>query len=376
MALLAGVFAATFAFCSPFSDAFRRVPLSATRQAILRTPATSEAVLMSAATESGEDAPATAELMLTTVRNDASGADARRGIFRFTSETPGVGVGRDATMLENVKQVGDDLFQGTMITEDELKRRIVAESRKLMFFIHGFNVQSGGMLGSSKDMQEEFDKNRAQEVLVVPVHWACGDRLGILRDYDSDQRVAVTTADAVSRLFLEDSELLPKLKEKGLNVVAHSMGNRVLRFVGKKTAPSSEWDLVKLDDASASLHDAAPEGLRARQSLFDNIFLVAADVPCDVMEEDEAIESGFASLSVLAEKLHVLHAFDDLALQASRGVNRSPRRLGTSGPTRMWSKMNNVAVHNCNRWNGKKDWLIGHGYQAVPQVVDYYLRHM
>ena len=85
-----------------------------------------------------------------------------------------------------------------------------------------------------------------------------------------------------------------------LNVVAHSMGNRVLRYVGKSAVV--DWDRDALQSGS-SLLDAAvpPEGSNIHEHLFDNIFFVAADIPATVFdaptdrEEEEQSEHARAT---------------------------------------------------------------------------------
>ena len=104
-----------------------------------------------------------------------------------------------------------------------------------------------------------------------------------------------------------------------LNLVAHSMGNRVLRCMGKVAVPVGAcWDRDVLQSDSCLLLDAAPAGLKNDKHLFDNIFFVAANIPATVFDapadgqEDEqsehALKSGIAALAVMTKRMHVLHA--------------------------------------------------------------------
>lgn len=167
-----------------------------------------------------------------------------------------------------------------------------------------------------------------------------------------------------------------------------------------------------------TLLDAAPQGLKNNQDLFENLFFVAADIPDTVFmsptdgtpetddeQTDHALRSGIAALSVMSKRMHVLHANDsepctDMALNASITQNHGNGRLGAFGPfdagkpAQVWKAVSdmldrkegagesaedlylNVYVQACAKWNHKADPLLGHRYQAAPETVQYYLKHM
>ena len=165
-----------------------------------------------------------------------------------------------------------------------------------------------------------------------------------------------------------------------------------------------------------SLFDAAPQGLKKNNDLFENLFFVAADIPDtafmsptdgtpekpDDEQTDHALTSGIAALSVMSKRMHVLHANDspapctDVALDASITQNHGNGRLGAFGPfdagkpAKVWQAVSdmldpkkgadkdmylNVYVQAC-AWNHRADPLLGHRYQAAPETVQYYLKHM
>ena len=162
------------------------------------------------------------------------------------------------------------------------------------------------------------------------------------------------------------------------------------------------------------LLDAAPQGLKDTKDLFENLFFVAADIPDTVFmsptdgtpetndeQTDHALKSGIAALSVMSKRMHVLHANDspglctDMALNASITQNHGNGRLGAFGPfdegkpAKVWEAVSNmldckegaadpylnVYVQAC-AWNHSADGLLGHRYQAAPETVQYYLKHM
>ena len=281
------------------------------------------------------------------------------------------------------------------------------------------------MVDGTHKMQENFTK-QGGEALVVPVDWACSDKFRPDKAYYEDQE----SAEFAGRAF---GNFLRGVKQSGiikntLNVVAHSMGNRVLRCVGKSAVShDSSWYTDALQDG-VSLLEAAPEDLKRHEDLFDNLFFVAADIPESVFEkpdgkenseqQEHALRSGVAALAVMTKRMHVLHALNDIALGGSKVMNKDEDewfwnkdgwsiRLGSVGPkyrqgkaAEVWEKIgntlekntatdgsvdnNNVHVLDCTDWNndaifnngGVRGSALGHSYQAFPESVAYYLKHM
>ena len=238
--------------------------------------------------------------------------------------------------------------------------------------------------------------------LVVPVDWACADENFSFDVYHADQASAELAGRALGN-FLRGVKQSGIIKNT-LNVVAHSMGNRVLRCVGKSAVShDSSWYTDALQDG-VSLLEAAPEDLKRHEDLFDNLFFVAADIPDTVFEEpdgkehreqeEQALKSGVAALAVMTKRMHVLHVDSDNMLRGSKLVNGWSRRLGIFGPK--WEKIGNtlektesidgsvndknVNVLDCGEWNykvpSKVGKVTGHGYFATPESVAYYLKHM
>jgi len=317
----------------------------------------------------------------------------------------------------------------TLISQAEFTARLAKEAKdkELVFFIHGFNVQTEGMVTSTDNMQTNFDSSpqnqKDKDVLVVPVDWACTDGktpIAFAFDYHPDQKNSEVAGSALWQLV---SGLKKENSAHILNVIAHSMGNRVLRCVGKSAAEDSSWHTDALKEGTTLLQ-AAPADLKSNENLFENIFFVSADIPETVFDEpdgtgieqaEHALQSGVAALAVMTKRMHVLHAEGhDADLNASFLLNKLHARLGSRGPwsggepklggksTKVWDKIgdalekyegneedgntNNVNVHvqDCSGWNRKADpeklspewWPKGHSYQFYPQSVAYYLKHM
>lgn len=129
---------------------------------------------------------------------------------------------------------------------------------------------------------------------------------------------------------------------KRINILAHSMGNRVLR--------ETLYNWNKYD-----LADGVP-------LLFRNSFLVAADI------ENESIHRGARGEPICdaSRNVVVYFASGDLALRSSKAANLknkiASRRLGHNGPENMDLTPQNVYIVDCDDVNNIYDKPKGHSY--------------
>lgn len=226
----------------------------------------------------------------------------------------------------------------------------MSEYRQILLFIHGFSNLPSDVFKAADELQDLCDCKSEKETLVVPVIWPCDKDLGIVKDYWDDQKSADGSAPSFSRAlcrFLEwrnsninDPKTDPCLKR--INVLAHSMGNRVLRET------LCQWD--KYD-----LANGVP-------LIFRNTFLVAADI------ENESIHRNEKGKLICdaSRNVVVYFASDDLALRSSKAANLknkiASRRLGHSGPENMDLTPNNVYIVDCDDINNSYDYPKGHTY--------------
>lgn len=238
-----------------------------------------------------------------------------------------------------------------------------AKYRQVLLYIHGFSNSPEDVFQNAEEFQSLCNKKKDKEVLVIPVIWPCDNDLGIIKDYWDDQKAADQSAFALARMlqkFMEwrsspesNPEDDPCLKR--INVLAHSMGNRVLRQT------LSNWQ--KYDQ---------PNGLPL---LFRNTFLVAADILNESLHKGEQGEL----ISHASRNVVVYYASDDLALRASKISNlknaEASRRLGHSGPEDMDRTPKNVYAIDCDDVNTLYDPPKGHSYfrsgkkNGAPGVV-------
>jgi esterase/lipase superfamily enzyme len=222
--------------------------------------------------------------------------------------------------------------------------------RQILIYLHGFSNLPEDVFRGAQELQMLCDGKKDGEVMVVPMIWPCDDDKGIVEDYWDDQKSADASGFSFSRVlerFLkwrDDNESAPHSVPclKRINILAHSMGNRVLR------ATLKQWNY----------HDLA-DGVPL---LFRNTFLVAADIV------NEALEAGQEGELICHSSRNVIvyHASDDLALRASKAANLknkiASRRLGHTGPENILKTPTNVYSVDCDDVNTSYDKPTGHTY--------------
>jgi esterase/lipase superfamily enzyme len=215
--------------------------------------------------------------------------------------------------------------------------------RQVLLFVHGFNVQpEPSAFSAARRLQAGLDALLGPEIEVVPVIWPCDDDFGLVLDYFDDQDAAESSGFAFARAigkFLADRDATNTQCLKHINVLAHSMGNRLLR------AALGRW---------AETRGAVP-------ALFRSIFMVAADVANETLEPGRP---GHA-ITRAARNVVVYHAADDFALRSSKVANVAnrvvSRRLGHTGPENPERTPRNVFAVDCDAVNNRYDRL-GHTY--------------
>jgi len=188
--------------------------------------------------------------------------------------------------------------------------------RQILFFLHGFSCQpESRVFPDALQLQALCDALDPGLVEVVAVVWPCDDDFGLLLDYWDDQQSASVSGLALARMIGKFATWRDRLGTedtclKHVNILAHSMGNRVLA-----TALAS-W---------AHDYGVVP-------AMFRSLFLAAADVANDLFEPGQP----GAVLSGSARHVVIYHAADDFALRTSKVVNLRNRivrrRLGHTGP--------------------------------------------
>lgn len=239
----------------------------------------------------------------------------------------------------------------TEIGSIEFLHRLKASTyRQILVYIHGFSNLPDDIFIATAELQQLCDNEDPNEVLVVPMIWPCDNDLGIVKDYWDDQKSADSSAYSFARVLSKFISWRNSDKYnpgddpcyKRINILAHSMGNRVLR---ETLATWNRYDLA----------DGVP-------MLFRNTFLVAADIVNESLHKGERGELICHS----SRNVVVYFASDDLALRASKASNLknkiASRRLGHTGPENMALTPANVYAVDCDDVNNTYDSPKGHSY--------------
>lgn len=224
-----------------------------------------------------------------------------------------------------------------------------ADEKEILLYIHGYsNLPEEDIFPRTKILQTMFDDKDKDLVKVVPLIWPCDNDFGALKDYWDDQKAADASAFAFSRVFQmfmqwrEKKDNVKKPCMKRINVLAHSMGNRVFRESVKAWAKY---------DRNYNL-----------PIIFRNSFLASADVVNETLEKGKDGDL----ISQCSRNVTVYYASDDLALRASKITNLknkiASRRLGHTGPEDISKVANNVYAVDCDDVNTVYDFPAGHSY--------------
>jgi len=241
------------------------------------------------------------------------------------------------------------------------------QATQILLYIHGFNNNmETDIFKTTQKLQNLLDQHSPDPVLVVPIIWPCDDDsiVAIADDYWDDRRAADASAPGFSRLLGKFDEWRREQAQQNdpcyrrINVLAHSMGNRVFR------GALNEW--------------AVKTNAGQMPGLFRNVFMVAADVQNETLEPGK--DGEFISQS--ARNVFVYYAYDDFAMPASKvanvGEKTLSRRLGMTGPEDISKAPKNVYELECSSFNHRFDFPKGHSYYLEDSdgVVSPVLHHM
>lgn len=220
--------------------------------------------------------------------------------------------------------------------------------KQILLYIHGFsNLPEPDIFPRVKMLQKLFDDKEKNLVEVIPLIWPCDNDIGIVKDYWDDQKAADKSAYSFSRALQHFMKWRDKQSEsdpcmKRINILAHSMGNRVLRET------LSKWNQYDLANGVPLL--------------FRNTILMAADIVNESLERDEK----GVLICHASRNVSVYFASDDLALRSSKISNLknkvASRRLGHTGPENLKKVPNNVYSIDCDNYNNRYDKPKGHSY--------------
>lgn len=223
-----------------------------------------------------------------------------------------------------------------------------------LFYVHGFNNEPNWTLGVVMPTALERLKRCREKntVYPIPVVWPVYGNKHTIFNYFFDQIRNSKGAGKSLKAFVDGipSDLFPKK-----SVMIHSMGNHLVfnGALGAEEAPDVIWE---------------------------NIFMVAADIPRVVFSENPGrgdIQKATHMKAILREggKIFVLHHEDDTRLKGSRCLNLG-ERLGRHGPNEIRSDLKDTVVvvdtKPFSDNNETDDDPAMHSYQFEEWAIDVY----
>jgi esterase/lipase superfamily enzyme len=194
-----------------------------------------------------------------------------------------------------------------------VREKMIEHSRDTVVFIHGYNVSFREALTSAARIKRNFSSDAGGlGVNVVLFSWPSDGSMMPFIAYGNDRQDAAASGPAFARGLLKLADFLrgataEEACDQRIHLVAHSMGNYVLRHTVQE-------------------YIAQSPGRPAR--LFDQVFMMAAD------EDDDSFEHEFKlkPLPRLAKRVNVYFNNEDRAMAVSDKTKGNPDRLGDDGP--------------------------------------------
>ena len=202
---------------------------------------------------------------------------------------------------------------GSLNVFERVREKMVGHARDTVIFIHGYNVSFKESLTAAARLRRTFSAGPGgSSVNVVLFSWPSDGSMMPYIAYSNDRQDAAASGPAFARGLLKLTDFLRgSTPEEAcsfrIHLVAHSMGNYVLRHAVQEIVAHSAGRPVRL---------------------FDQVFLMAADEDDDAFEHDHKLKS----LPRLAKRVNVYFNNEDKAMAISDKTKGNPDRLGDDGP--------------------------------------------
>ena len=237
---------------------------------------------------------------------------------------------------------------GSQNVFQRVRDKMIQHARDTVVFVHGYNVSFREALTSAARLKQNFSTDAGGPgINVVLFSWPSDGSMMPYIAYGNDRQDAAASGPAFARGLLKLADFLrgstpAEVCNQRLHLVAHSMGNYVLRHTVQEYVKQSP-------------------GRPAR--LFDEVFLMAADEDNDAFEYDHKLKP----LPMLAKRVNVYFNNNDRAMAVSDKTKGNPDRLGDDGPRLPRGIPGKVSLVDVTP---VVDGLVQHSYFLdTPQVV-------
>ena len=208
---------------------------------------------------------------------------------------------------------GKGSILGSLNVFERARQKMVEHERDAVIFIHGYNVSFKEALTSAARLKRNFSTDAGGSgVNVVLFSWPSDGSMMPYLAYANDRQDAAASGPAFARGLLKLADFLrgstsEEACDQSIHLVAHSMGNYVLRHTVQEIVAHSSGRPVRI---------------------FDQVFLMAADEDDDAFEHDYKLKP----LPRLAKRINVYFNNNDRAMAVSDKTKGNPDRLGDDGP--------------------------------------------
>ena len=236
---------------------------------------------------------------------------------------------------------------GSLHVFTELREEMQRQNKDTVIFIHGYNVTFGEALLDAARMSRNFaEVNDGRGVNVALFSWPSDGSMLPWTAYSNDRRDAAASGPAFARGLLKLVEFLHRASkddacEQYLHLVAHSMGNYVLRHALQEIIHHTSSRIPRL---------------------FNQIFLMAPDEDDDAFEHDHKLRV----LPKLGKRVHVYFNRGDMAMSISDRTKSNPDRLGDDGPRAPFQIPAKVTQIDCTQ---VVDGPVEHSYYIETPIV-------
>ena len=202
---------------------------------------------------------------------------------------------------------------GSLNVFNRVRDKMIAHTRDTVIFVHGYNVSFKNALTCAAQLKQNFSTAEGGAgANVVLFSWPSDGSMMPYIAYGNDRQDAAASGPAFARGLLKLADFLrgstpDEACDQRLHLVAHSMGNYVLRHTLQEFIKQSAGRPVRL---------------------FDQIFMMAADEDNDAFEHDYKLKP----LPRLAKRVNVYFNNQDRAMAVSDKTKGNPERLGDDGP--------------------------------------------
>ncbi len=262
---------------------------------------------------------------------------------------------RSVALVAEGGEASEEIALGSTGLFREIKAEMAKNKRDAIILLHGFANSFEDVFVRAAQLQEEYVvKPKGGGAAVHPVLFAfCWPSNGKVQppwEYFSDRDDAKASGTAIARTVRRFIEFMGTEGDaqcrRRIHLVAHSMGNWALRHT-----------VQGLKELS---------GGQTLPTVFENVFLMAADEDDDALELDHKLKP----LTELARRIHVYHSNDDNALVISDKTKFNPDRLGFNGPRTFSGLSTRVVAVDCEDVDDTKLAQVNHQYyRRRPEVI-------